>query len=322
MCAPAPCVTIPYEPCPPAPSPEPRERIRALYDGQTERDVPLSAFLAKAWDADLVVFGELHNHPVGAMYERFVLESLSTGQRRVALALEFFERDQQPALDAYLAGTKEKAAFLKETRRSKGYEETHGPLVDWAKDHDQAVVAANAPRRLVSGYRKSGKESYEDYLASLTEEERAWLPAETSVIEDAYWKRFETLMGPKMAKSFFQSQALWDDAMAESMARYRDANPEHRVFFVVGAFHVTGGLGTITKYLQRRPDDRVVVLTMSTGEDTGLAFEDADRGTGDVVLKVRPQKRERPRGPNPHARPPQKPKAPKAPKEMPAPGLP
>lgn len=321
-CGPRSQVTV--RPTTPSPSPRaPEGRIRALYDGETGREIGLDRFLAKARDADLVAFGELHGQPVGAIYERLVYESLLTGQRPVALAMEFFERQHQPALDAYLAGEMDEEAFLKETQRNKAYPKTHAPLVELAKGHQMPVIAANSPRSLVSGYRKSKEEYYEDYLATLTEEERALLPAETSLVKDAYWERFSEAMGPKMAGPFFKAQSLWDDAMAESMARHRDANPDHRVFFVVGGFHVRNGLGTITKYRQRRPDDKVAILVMDFGEPPALAFDEEDRGAGDALLKVRPpERKERPSGPNPHARPkkaakkpdPEAPKASDAPK--------
>ena len=123
-----------------------------------------------------------------------------------------------------------------------------------------------------------------------------------------------------MAESFFRGQTLWDDAMAESIARYRDANPGHRVLLVVGAFHVAGRLGTITKVLARRPGDRVALLTMGAAEEPDLPFAEEDRGAGDAVLKVHPPEKEAPgrdRTPTPRPRSARGPDAaPEAPPEI------
>ena len=54
--------------------------------------------------------------------------------------------------------------------------------------------------------------------------------------------------------------------MADAIAAHRAAHPDARVLFVVGAFHVAGRLGAITKYVARRPNDRVAVLDEDTGE--------------------------------------------------------
>lgn len=314
-CLPRRCYVVAPRPAPTLPPetpevPEVPEPTGVLYDGRTRRQTDLDAFVAEALGGDLVVFGELHDDPLGAAYEMELLEKLARGARPVAVAMEFFERDTQGAIDAYLAGEMDEETFRKETRRSRNYAKTHGPLVEWAKANGAPVIAANAPRRLVSEYRK-GDLDYEGFLASLSEDQRDLLPGRTTVIEDAYWERFSRLMGGERARPFFRSQSLWDDAMAESMATFRGAHPDHQILFVVGAFHVRERLGTITKYLQRRPNDRIALLVMNTGSDGSLAFEDEDHHAADAVLKVHPPKRRRPMGPNPHARRPMpKPEAP------------
>jgi uncharacterized iron-regulated protein len=295
-------VQIPPEP-PPEPLPE--DATHALYDGRLGTPTTLDDFFAEALGTELVAFGELHGHPVGAEYELALLEMLGRSVKPVALAMEFFERDTQPALDAYLAGEMDEEAFVKATRRNRDYATTHRPLVEWAKANGAAIIAANAPRRLVSGYRKTDL-GYEDYVASLDEADRAWLPRSTSVIEDAYHARFTSMMPAQMAGPFFRSQSLWDDAMAESIADYLDANPGHRVLLVVGAFHVTENLGTITKFRQRRPDAKVSSLVMRMGKDGDLGWSWDDHHAGSVVLKVHPPKRKRPAGPNPHRRMPKR----------------
>lgn len=283
-------------PSTPSPAPQPApEREDALYDGRTGRLTTLDAFVARTRDVDVIAFGELHDNLVGARYQLEVLRAMAAQGRPVALAMEFFEADQQADLDAYLSGTLDRETFLERTRRSGSYPKTHGPLVEWAKENGAAVIAANAPRRLVSAYRKH-EGGYADYLATLSEEERAWLPDRTTTPEDDYWRRFEEVMGggPRAAQ-FFRAQALWDDAMADRVARFRDARPDTRVLLVVGAFHVEGGLGTITKYGYRRPQDRVATLQMEMDADATLPFREEDRGKGDVVLKVRrPAPPERP----------------------------
>ena len=94
---------------------------------------------------------------------------------------------------------------------------------------------------------------------------------------------FMALMGPKRGPAFWKSMALWNDAMAESVASFRAAHPQHRVLLTVGQFHVAARLGTITAYLERRPSDRVAVATMIAGAS---AFAEDDRDEGDLVIKV------------------------------------
>lgn len=244
-------------------------------------------FVAAAADAALVAVGELHYHPVGSRIELEVLEAMA-GQGPVALAMEFFERDTQADLDAYLAGTIDQATFVARTRQGEKYPATHGPLIEFCKARGIPVIAANAPRRLVTGYRKSGL-AYDAYLASLPEAERALLPRSTTIRGDDFERRFLEFMGPERGPAFLKSMVLWNDAMAESIADFRAARPDHRVLLVVGVFHVAGKIGVITSYGERRPEEKSAVLVMEAVEGAkALGFEADDRGEGDLVVKLRP----------------------------------
>ena len=194
----------------------------------------------------------------------------------------------------YLAGEIEEADFLKKTRQGRAYPKSHRPLIEYCKANGIPVIAANAPRPLVSGYRKSDAESYTAYLEGLSEEERAALPRSTTTPDDPYKARFMKFMGPKRGPAFFRSQALWDDAMGEAVADFRDANPEHQVLLIIGGFHVTGRLGTITKFLQRRPDDTVHVTVMDVVANPAAPLTPDQAKSGDALLLVRAPKQPQP----------------------------
>jgi uncharacterized iron-regulated protein len=305
-CRPRPCLVVarapvptPEPPAEPEPAPPPTS---ALYHGATGEPAELGPVLASWRDADVIVFGELHGHPVGAEMQMTILETMAAQGHPVALAMEFFERDTQATLDAYLAGDLDEETFVKEARQNKAYPKTHRPLVEFCKTMGFPVVAANAPRKLVSAYRKT-EDDYDTFREGLSEEEQASLPRETSVIEDDYHARFMKLMGPKRGPSFFRSQSLWDDAMAEAVADFRDEHPDTRVLFIVGGFHIQNGLGTITKYKLRRPGDGIRTVVMSMDSEAHLPFDEEETGSGDLVVNVPAPKRKKPMGPNPHERP-------------------
>lgn len=252
-------------------------------------EISLNEYAPELADIDLIAFGELHGHSVGSRYELELLKLLASQDRPLALALEFFEADQQASLDLYLSGALDEAGFLEATERDEAYADSHRPLIELCKAQGIAVIAANAPRALVTAYRKSGLE-YPAYLQSLSEAERAWMPSRSVPPDDEHKERFMRAMaGMKHGESFFKSMALWNDAMAESIANFRSAHPEHRVLYIVGSFHVERHLGTITQYVQRRPDDRVRVLTMKQVDTPELDFSDEHRGEGDALLLVREQ---------------------------------
>lgn len=257
----------------------------ALFAGDGQ-PAALADLIAAVATVDLVGFGELHNHAVGSRVELELLQGMAAQGRPLALAMEFFEADHQAALDRYLAGEIDEATFRTATKRDAHYESSHRPLIEFARAHKLPVIAANAPRRLVVAYRKAGGTDYQGYLAGLSAEDRAFLPGASVPPDDDFKARFMTLMGPRRGPAFFPSMCLWNDAMAESVADFRAAHPEHRVLLIVGSFHVARHLGVVTKFKERRADDTVRVLVMSPAEGA-IGFAEDDRGEGDFVLRVR-----------------------------------
>ena len=265
----------------------PRGPASVLRDGTTGLAVGTDAFARLVAGADVIAFGEFHDDPEGAKAEAALWAALRAAPdgRPGALALEFFERDTQQDLDAYLAGTLPEADLVKRARQGAAYPKTHRPLVEAAKEGRLPVIAANAPRKLVTAYRKQA-EPYEAWKATLTGAERAALPRSTTAPEGPYRAKFLELMGAERGPAIFKAQALWDDAMAEAVADHRAAHPTARVLLVVGAFHVEGRLGTLEKYAARRPQDRVALVVMTQGDTPALDLPADARGQADLVLVV------------------------------------
>jgi len=260
-----------------------------LRDGTTGIEIGhlfLDGLLARS---DVIAFGEYHDDLEGSRFESRIWENLTgpdlAGTRPATLAMEFFERDTQADLDLYLAGSLAEDEFVKRTRQGPGYAKAHRALIERAKATKRPVVAANAPRRLVTAYRKQ-EAPYAEWKASLPEADRAALPRDTQEIDDAYRTRFFDLMGAERGAKIFKAQSLWDDAMAETVADRRAAHPDERVLLIVGGFHVQGRLGTVKKLALRRPSDRIGLILMAYGEGPGLTLPADVRGQADLVLLV------------------------------------
>lgn len=83
---------------------------------------------------------------------------------------------------------------------------------------------------------------------------------------------------------FYQAMLLWDNAMAESIARYRDQYPRRRVMLIVGMFHVESDGGTAQAYDARRPDDRTLTIVYRPQSDPDLPFDPEDRHAGNIII--------------------------------------
>ena len=105
-----------------------------VYDSHRNEYSDFEALATQAARADVVFLGERHDDPGTHRMELALLQSIARRRSNVVLALEMFERDVQPILDQYLAGTVPEDVFLKASRPWPAYQTDYRPLIEFAKD--------------------------------------------------------------------------------------------------------------------------------------------------------------------------------------------
>jgi len=122
-------------------------------------------------DADVIFVGEKHDDPVAHYLETEILKAMHKKKSKVALSMEMFETDVQHILSGYVKGLYKESRFLQASRPWSNYSTDYRPMVEYAKANGLHVIAANAPRRLVTFVTVNGP----DKLSSIDEEELKWL---------------------------------------------------------------------------------------------------------------------------------------------------
>ncbi len=271
----------------------------AIYDTADAQRLTLDQLADRAAQADVVLVGELHSHPVGLAVASRLWDAILLRRPDAVLSMEFFERDQQAALDDYLGGVTDEEAFREAARKTSesGYPPGHRAMVEAARAAGRPVIAANAPRRYASLARTQGFERYDAF----TPEQRRLVTPPMYSEDSPYRDRFLGLMSGmgghgdnamteeqarEMGESFFRAQSVWDATMGQSVAHATALGAP--VVHVVGRFHVErphegGGL---TQQVRDRlsPSARVLVIVMQ--DDPPGSLEDELRSLGDVVVLV------------------------------------
>ena len=262
-----------------------------VYDTRRKAFADFEVMLATLANADVVFVGEQHDDPNTHRLEAAILEGLERRQRAPIVSLEMFERDVQPVVDAYLAGTATEEDTLKASRPWPRYRTDYRPLVELAKANRWPVIAANVPRRIASAVAKGGK----DAIALLPEEDRGLVARELQCPEDGYFERFAKSMadhpapGQKpegqraLTERYYWSQCVKDETMAESIAAAAAGleTPTGPIVHYNGAFHSDFGLGTAERTRRRLPGRRIVIISMLPVPDLDAvvpAGEDLQRG--------------------------------------------
>ncbi len=245
-----------------------------IYDTKAARFISFEQLIDAAAKVDVVYFGEQHDDPATHSAEAAVLAAIGARRGEVTLTLEMFERDVQPLLDQYLAGTISEKNFLDGSRPWDRYATDYRPMVELARVHGWSVIAANVPRRIASAVSRQGLAA----LDTMSKVERAYAAADNQCPKDEYYTKFAQTMtghgaggGPptagdaaamaRMTDRFYEAQCVKDEAMGEAIANALAQWPGRIVYQVDGAFHSDGGLGTVARVKRRVPTVTSVVLT-------------------------------------------------------------
>lgn len=281
-------------------SPEAARGVRVF--GADGRVVAWADLVRAASAADVVLIGENHGHELGLASAAALWEDVLERSPRAVLAMEFFERDEQVALDDYVSGVTDERAFIKASGRTAGnYAPGHRAMVERARAARRPVIAANATRRYVRLARLNGYEP----LRELSEAQTRLFAIPDSSPTKAYREAFGEVMDRnaglseaqmqdavfmaervKTLDATFRSQWMWDWTMGESVARAQKFGTP--VVLVVGRFHVDHDGGTVQAVRAHAPGVRAVVVSFVDAMPPVDGIGEKERARGDFVVFVGP----------------------------------
>ncbi|MCB0645794.1 MAG: ChaN family lipoprotein [Saprospiraceae bacterium] len=210
---------------------------------------------------DVIFFGETHDDSIAHVAQLDVYQGMMSFNKEVALSLEMFETDVQGVVDEYMSGKISEDFLIKDGRAWKNYDRDYKPLVELAKQNNNKVIAANAPRRYIRMVSKSGMSSLKDLPSSSLK----YLPKLPYHIQSGrYEDKFGNLMGgihDLGNNSIYQSQNLWDATMSWSIYNFKKKNKKTPVLHLCGKFHCEENLGTVAqlKRLDKNLKIKVIV---------------------------------------------------------------
>lgn len=224
--------------------------------------VNLDQMLTVAGDARVVYLGEAHDNPASHRLELQTLQGLAERHPgKMALGMEMFSRSQQPVLDLWVAGKLDEKSFIKKSRWFDTWKMDfayYRDLLLFARDRHIPVIALNAEKSLVQAVRNKP-------LEELSAEEKAQMPEFDQT--DPYQRGMVEgiFSGHSQAKlhleGFLRAQTLWDETMAESVARYLtgpDGKDRH-MMVVAGGNHVSYGFGIPRRVFRRLPTSYLTI---------------------------------------------------------------
>lgn len=241
-----------------------------FIDTKSGKEISLEDLAEKLSEQRFILFGEFHDDSLIHHVQYELFKAIYDENDNLVLSMEMFERDVQNKVNEYLDGAITKEEFLKGSRPWPDYQKFYAPMVDFAKDNQLRVIAANIPRKYAGQYVREGMTG----LNNLPDDEKELIASSMMIRADKYMdKFFETMIGSaeKMSEYvpneqntlylYYGSQVIKDETMAESIVRYAEENKNKIIYHLNGDFHSNSYLGTAQKITDRLPDAKPVVIT-------------------------------------------------------------
>jgi uncharacterized iron-regulated protein len=247
-----------------------------IIETATGKTISTDELVKKLKKTDVLVFGEEHNDSTGHLLEAEILGKMMVTYPATALSMEMFSTDVQAVVNEYLLALISEKNFIKEARAWNNYQD-YRPLIELARSSHTDVIAANAATRYSNAVTMAGLAKLNDF-PGLSKSLLPPLPVDTAT--GRYHDKFiETLGGHDMGSmKIYQTQNLWDAAMAWSVAKYAKANPGRKIFQVNGRFHSDERLGLIAQLKKYAP--RLSVTNISCFSAGSADAKDTAKYTG------------------------------------------
>ncbi|MEQ9440079.1 MAG: ChaN family lipoprotein [Cyclobacteriaceae bacterium] len=252
---------------------------------QAGQSVAYNSMIQELAEADVVLFGELHNDALVHWLELQVAQDLYNQDSNLVLGFEMLETDNQLLVDEYLAGTIEERHFTQEAKLWDNYATDYQPLLTLAQEKNIPVVATNIPRRYASLVSREGISQ----LDSLSDEAKKWiapLPIQIDMELPGYQNMLSMMGGMQghgnmSGENMVQAQAIKDATMAHFI---QHKLPEGSSFLHFnGSYHSDNfeGIGWYLK--QQQPELTIKTISCIELPSLDSLSEDA-KGLADFVI--------------------------------------
>lgn len=225
---------------------------------------PEQQILQSLAQAKVIYLGETHDRLKDHEYQLEILQALYYKNKKIAVAMEMFQRPDQDKLDQYLAGKITEAQLIEQTEYEQRWGfpwEYYAPILRYAKTHQLPVLALNTPTEITRQVARNG-------LESLTIEQRRQIPPFDEIrtdnadykqmVRESYEQHSQAGHGNSSSfERFFTAQVLWDETMAEKIAQFIKTNPDYQVVLLAGKGHIVYGYG-IPSSVARRFDNKLI----------------------------------------------------------------
>jgi len=248
------------------------------------QETPYENLLRDALEADVVLFGELHNNPISHWLQLELTRDLYAARgKALVLGAEMFETDNQMLIDEYLRGDIRQRNFENEVKLWNNYQTDYKPLLEFAKDSGLRFIATNIPRRYASVVHQRGFEGL-DSLSAEAKKLMPPLPVPYDPDHPPYKAMIEmmgNMPGDHSKNNLPKAQAIKDATMAWFILE--NLKPGELFLHFNGAYH-SSNFGSICWYINNNNPGVKILTISSTEQDSMDELNEEELGSADYII--------------------------------------
>lgn len=254
--------------------------------------------LRQAAEADVVLFGELHNNPICHWLQLQLTKDLQEQRKgNLVLGAEMFESDTQTALSEYVQGHTTAKELSAHARLWPNYDTDYRPVTDFAREQHIPFIATNVPRQYARLVSRQGLAALDTVSAS-GKLQMAPLPLTVDLTLPGYKGMMDMMKEPAhgngattsphtgntdMLANFARAQAIKDATMAHFILQ--NWKPGQTFLHLNGDYHSKNFEG-IGWYLHRQ-QPALNILTISSVEVPNVDKPDSEnRNLANFILVI------------------------------------
>jgi uncharacterized iron-regulated protein len=242
-----------------------------IVSGTTGTPVGWDEMVADLAAARVVYVGERHPSAADHRAQLRVIQALHARDQDLAVGMEMFDRSYQPVLDQWSAGELDEAEFLRRIHWYANWRFDYAlyrPIFDYVRANRLRLVALNLPFNIPPKIRVGGTEHLSGY-------EKGFLPGRVDTSNAAHRAFVQQVFRQHDFRSdfedFYLAQCVWEDVMAESVARELGAG---RMVVLAGNGHIQFKYGIPERAFERTGAPFRTVFLASPGEEPAAGIAD------------------------------------------------
>ena len=269
------CATVPMNEQLTVKDSDKRYDAGTIIETHTGRTITFEDLMAVLHGVRIVYVGETHTDRAHHQIQLRIVKELAARDADLAVGMEMFDFTYQDVLDQWSAGLLNQEQFLAKTQWYANWRydfDLYREILEFVQEQNLFLVGLNIPFYVPSRIRVGGIENQQEAVKALlpenidtsNQDHRAYLEE----IFNSHRHRFK---GSGNFDTFYEAQCVWEDTMAESIARNLGTG---RMVVLVGNGHIVFKFGIPDRVYSRNGATFRTVYLAPAGSEVELGYAD------------------------------------------------